>query len=57
MDNRELLLLQISSQLNHMSQTVSKGRQSAFKKVLLGADSVRTIAEDILDFNRHLFSA
>lgn len=50
MDNRELLLLQISSQLNHMSQTVSKGRQSAFKKVLLGADSVRTIAEDILDF-------
>jgi DNA-directed RNA polymerase len=33
-----------------MSQTVSKGRQSAFKKVLLGADSVRTIAEDILDF-------
>ena len=34
MDNRELLLLQISSQLNHMSQTLSKGRQSAFKKVL-----------------------
>ena len=50
MDKRELLLLQISSQLNHMSQTVSKGRQSAFKKVLLGADSVRTIAEDVLDF-------
>ncbi len=50
MDKRELLLLQISSQLNHMSQTISKGRQSAFKKVLLGADSVRTVAEDILDF-------
>ena len=49
MDNRELLLLQISIQLNHIVGSFIKGKPSAFRKLLIEADSVREISELILD--------
>lgn len=49
MDRRALLILQISNQLVHMHSN-QKGRQSAFRKVLIGADSVSIIAETVLDY-------
>ena len=49
MELREILLLQITAQLNHMAHSNTKGRQSAFRKTLLGTDNIRSLAELILD--------
>lgn len=49
MNNRELLLLQISIQLNHMISSFVKGKPSTFRKLVIEADSIRDIAELILD--------
>jgi len=48
-NSRETLLLQITGQLNHMTAAIPRGPKSAFRKVLLGTDNVRGLAELILD--------
>ena len=46
---REVLLLQITGQLNHMTSAIPRGPKSAFRKVLLSADSIRALSELVLD--------
>ena len=48
-NRRETLLLQITGQLNHMTAAIPRGPKSAFRKVLLGADNARGLAELSLD--------
>ena len=49
MTKRENLLLQISTQLVHMSNIKQRGPISIFRKTLEGIDNVRDVAELILD--------